>query len=117
TLVLLVTGLRSAPERACEIIASLGGSRLTVTRKVRIPYALPALFAAARIAVPAAIGGATLAEWLSTGSGIGNLLVLSYAASRFGTLWAASVVVVALSVAFYAAIGMVEGAILKRYAL
>ena len=45
---------------------------------------------------------------------MGNLLVLAYAASRFGTLWAASVVIVSLSVAFYAAIGMLEGAMLKR---
>ena len=80
-----------------------------------IPYALPALFAAARIAVPAAIGGATLAEWLSTGTGMGNLLVLSFSASRFGTLWAASVVIVGLSVAFYATIGVLEAAILRRY--
>ncbi len=60
------------------------GARLRDRRLVRrlpprgcaegeVVYALPALFAAARIAVPAAIGGATLAEWLSTGSGIGNL--------------------------------------------
>ena len=115
TLVLLVTGLRSAPERACEIIASFGGSVFTVVRKVRIPYALPALFAAARIAVPSAIGGATLAEWLSTGSGMGNLLVLSYSASRFGTLWAASMVIVTLSVAFYAAIGILEAVAVRRF--
>ena len=80
-----------------------------------MPYALPALFAAARIAAPAAIGGATLAEWLATGSGAGNLLVLSYAASRFNTLWAASVVIVVLSVAFYAAIGLLESTVLRRY--
>jgi sulfonate transport system permease protein len=115
TLVHLIAGLRSAPERACEVVASFGGSRLTVARKVRLLYALPALFAAARIAVPAAIGGATLAEWLSTGAGMGNLLVLAYAGSRFNTLWAASVVIVSLSVAFYAAIGMVEGFVLRRY--
>jgi ABC-type nitrate/sulfonate/bicarbonate transport system permease component len=115
TLVYLVSGLRSAPERACEIVVSLGGSRFAVARKVRLVYALPALFAAARIAVPAAIGGATLAEWLSTGQGVGNLLVLSYSASKFTTLWSASVVVVGLSVGFYAAIGLVEGALLRRY--
>jgi sulfonate transport system permease protein len=115
TLVHLIAGLRSAPERACDVVTSFGGSRVMVARKVRLLYALPALFAAARIAVPAAIGGATLAEWLSTGAGMGNLLVLAYAASRFGTLWAASVVIVSLSVAFYAAIGMVEGAVLRRY--
>jgi sulfonate transport system permease protein len=115
TLVYLIAGLRSAPERACEIVSSFGGSRLTVARKVRLLYALPALFAAARIAVPSALGGATLAEWLSTGSGMGNLLVLAYASSRFGMLWSASVVIVVVSVAFYAAIGVIESALLRRY--
>jgi ABC-type nitrate/sulfonate/bicarbonate transport system permease component len=109
TLVLVVAGLRSAPTRACEVIASFGGSSLTVAHKVRIPYAVPSFFAAARIAIPAAIGGATLVEWLSTGSGIGNLLVLSYSASRFGELWSASVVIVAISVAAYSAAGILEG--------
>ena len=114
TLVLLVAGLRSAPTRACEIVESFGGSAVTVARKVRIPYALPSLFAAARIAVPAGIGGATLVEWLSTGSGLGNLLVLSYSASRFNELWSASVVIVAISVMFYAAVGILEAVALRR---
>jgi ABC-type nitrate/sulfonate/bicarbonate transport system permease component len=108
TLVLVTSGLRSAPAQACDVIVSFGGSRFAAMRKVQVPYALPALFGAARIAAPAAIGGATLAEWLATGSGAGNLLVLSYAASRFGTLWAASVVIVGLSVAFYLALGLLQ---------
>ena len=108
TLVLVIAGLRSAPAQACDVIIACGGSRFTAMRKVQMPYALPALFAAARIAAPAAIGGATLAEWLATGSGAGNLLVLSYAASKFSALWAASVVIVTVSVMFYVGLGMIQ---------
>jgi ABC-type nitrate/sulfonate/bicarbonate transport system permease component len=115
TLVLVVTGLRSAPAQACDVIIACGGSRLAAMRKVQMPYALPALFTAARIAAPAAIGGATLAEWLATGSGAGNLLVLSYAASKFGALWAASVVIISISVAFYAGLGMIQTSVARRY--
>ena len=35
---------------------------------------LPAFFAAARIAVPATVLAATVAEWLATGTGMGNLM-------------------------------------------
>src|SRR6185503_8401102 len=46
TLVLVITGLRSAPAQACDLIIACGGSRFTAMRKVQMPYALPALFAA-----------------------------------------------------------------------
>jgi ABC-type nitrate/sulfonate/bicarbonate transport system permease component len=117
TLVLVIAGLRSAPLQACDVILACGGSRFAAMRKVQLPYALPALFAAARIAAPAAIGGATLAEWLATGSGAGNLLVLSYAASKFGTLWAASVVIVSVSAAVYAGLGWIQTHVTKHYGL
>jgi ABC-type nitrate/sulfonate/bicarbonate transport system permease component len=65
TLVNMVLGLRSAPAVASDVVNAAGGSALQTIRLVRLPYALPALFASARIAVPAALGGATLAEWLN----------------------------------------------------
>lgn len=46
---------------------------------------------------------------------MGNLLVLAYASSRFGMLWSASVVIVVVSVAFYAAIGVIESAVIRRH--
>ena len=101
TLVNVIIGMRTAPEQAIDMVSSFGGSTTRAIRKVRFPYALPALFASARIAVPAAIGGATLAEWLATGRGLGNLIVVSYATSAFNTLWASTVVIVAVAVIVY----------------
>lgn len=116
TLVNVVLGLRSAPTLAVDVIHSLGGSDTLATRKVRMLYALPAFFAAARIAVPGALGGATLAEWLATGKGIGAMLVQDYAASRFSALWAESVTIVVVSVIVYGLIGLIERPVLRRYA-
>ena len=42
-----------------------------MARKVMLPSSLPALFASAQIAVPGAVIGAMLAEWLATGQGMG----------------------------------------------
>jgi sulfonate transport system permease protein len=114
TLVNVAIGLRSAPALACDLVRASGGTPLMVVRKVRLPYALPAFFASARIAAPAAIGGATLAEWLATGAGLGNVLVISYSASDFNTLWSGAVLIVAVSVALYGAIGMIEGLVAAR---
>ena len=115
TLVNVIIGMRTAPEQAIDMVSSFGGSTTRAIRKVRFPYALPALFASARIAVPAAIGGATLAEWLATGRGLGNLIVVSYATSAFNTLWASTVVIVAVAVIVYALVGMLEVIVRSRF--
>ena len=115
TFVNLIIGMRTAPEQAIDMVASYGGSTTTEIRKVRFPYALPALFASARIAVPAAIGGATLAEWLATGRGLGNLIVVSYADSDFATLWTSAVVIVAVAVMVYALVGLLEVVVRSRF--
>ena len=114
TLVNVAVGLRSAPALACDVVRAAGGDPLMAIRKVRLPYALPALFASARIAAPAAIGGATLAEWLATGKGLGSLLVISYSASDFNTLWSGAVLIVAVSVGLYSLVGVVEGVVVGR---
>jgi sulfonate transport system permease protein len=114
TLVNVAVGLRSAPELACDVVRAAGGTPLTIMRKVRLPYALPAFFASARIAAPAAIGGATLAEWLATGRGLGNLLVISYSASDFNTLWSGAALIVAVSVVLYGLVGVTEGLVSVR---
>ncbi|OOB90827.1 ABC transporter permease [Rathayibacter sp. VKM Ac-2630] len=117
TLVSVAAALRAAPGVACDVVVSMGGSTAMVTRKVRLLYALPAIFASARIAVPGAFAGATLAEWLATGEGLGSMLVRDYAASRFSALWSETVVVVAVAVALYAVVSVVERPVVKRFAL
>jgi sulfonate transport system permease protein len=116
TLVNLIIGLRSAPAQACDVVAAYGGSKLATLRLVRLQYALPSLFASARIAAPGALGGAILAEWLATGNGLGGLMLQASTSSQFDELWAATVVVVVVSVALYSLISVVETAVLARFA-
>jgi ABC-type nitrate/sulfonate/bicarbonate transport system permease component len=114
TLVNVAVGLRSAPHQACDVVRAAGGGEFAIVRKVRLPYALPSFFASAKIAGPAAIGGATLAEWLATGKGLGSVLVVSYSASDFNTLWSGATLIVAASIAVYGLVGLIEGVVLDR---
>jgi ABC-type nitrate/sulfonate/bicarbonate transport system permease component len=114
TLVNVVVALRNAPELACDVVRSMGGGDVLVTRKVRLRYALPAVFASAKIAVPSAIAGATLAEWLATGEGVGSALVKDFAASQFNSLWSETACVVGVSVLGYALVAALERAARAR---
>ena len=77
---------------------------------------LPALFAAARMAVPAAVLAVTVVEWLATGGGIGGLMALSASVSDYDMLWSAVVLVTLISAMGHAAIAAAERRILSIYA-
>lgn len=115
SLVQIADGLRSAPEPAVEAVAAFGGNAWRQMIAVRIPYALPSVFASARVAGPLAIIGATLAEWLATGEGIGNRMVLALAHSDYSDLWLTVVVITASAVAVYGVASMMETLILRRF--
>lgn len=114
TLVAVTTAMRSAPNQACDLVAAYGGSRTRELIGVRLPFAIPALFAASKIALPAGIGGALLAEWLATGQGLGSLMLRASASSRFTIVWAGAALIVAVSIACYTLVGTVESRVARR---
>lgn len=116
SLVTVVTGLRAVPSTATDLLAAYGASPTAVMLKARLPFALPGVFAAARIAAPSAVLGALLAEWLATGDGIGYLMLRSSAAAKYDQLWSAVALVTLLALLAYAAAATVEDALLRRRA-
>ncbi len=115
SLVNLVFGLRSGPSAAADLVLAYGGGPATVLRKVALPSALPALFVSARIAVPGAVIGALLAEWLATGEGLGYYMQRAQQTFNYGGVWASVVVITVASIALYAVVGFVEAIVLARY--
>jgi ABC-type nitrate/sulfonate/bicarbonate transport system permease component len=114
TLVNVTQGLKSTPASAFDLFAAYGAGELTILRKARLPYALPAIFASARIAAPGALLGAILAEWLSTGQGLGNLMVTSSSTSNYSMLWACVVAITVVSILIYNAVSAIERPVVAR---
>jgi ABC-type nitrate/sulfonate/bicarbonate transport system permease component len=107
--------LRSAPKAAIDLCHAYGADAATTLRKVQIPTALPALFASLRIAAPLALVGALLAEWLSTGHGLGYLMLQSGSLSNYNMLWSATALVTIYSVVAYSLIAAIEKIALAKY--
>nr|WP_067543589.1 ABC transporter permease subunit [Nocardia crassostreae] len=115
-LVMIMTGLRSAPRQAMELVAAYGGSQWTALRMVAVPAALPSVFAAARVSVPGALIGALLGEWLGSGTGLGAGLIRAIPTFQYNRLWASIAVVTVVSVFAYAVVGVLENLVLARFA-
>jgi sulfonate transport system permease protein len=116
TLVACSYGLRQTPGQVLDLYAVYDTSRARTLWSGQVPAMAPAFFAAARIAVPATVLAATVAEWLATGTGMGNLMALAAVNSRYATLWSCVVVVTTIATIAYGIVALVERAVLRRVA-
>jgi ABC-type nitrate/sulfonate/bicarbonate transport system permease component len=115
SLVACYQGLARTPRQVLDLFDSYAASPLRRMASAQFPAMLPAFFAAARMAVPAAILAATTAEWLATGRGIGGLMALTASTSGYGMLWSAVIVLAAVAVAGYVVVAQIERAVLRIY--
>ena len=113
-LVMIMTGLSNAPTQLNDVIQVYGGGKWTALRRSAIPSAVPALFSAAKVSVPGAIVGATVAEWLGTNKGLGATLQQALPAAAYDELWASVVVITVSSIILYAIVGVLETVVLSQ---
>ncbi|MFK4806051.1 ABC transporter permease [Microbacterium sp. ZW CA_36] len=110
----MMFGLSRASKESLDVVHVYGGGRATQLRKVNVPGALPSLFAAARVSVPGAVTGALLAEWLSTGQGIGGMIQKFSASARFDELWASVALITIITLLLYNVVQVIENIVLAR---
>ncbi|MFO1068953.1 MAG: ABC transporter permease subunit [Geminicoccaceae bacterium] len=115
--VAIAQGLRLVPQAAFDLTRAYGSGWLAELRLVAIPSALPYLMAAARLAVPRALLGVMIAEWLATGRGLGNLLNQSRGYLDYGMIWSVALVSVLVSILAYELVTIAESRLLRRYGM
>jgi NitT/TauT family transport system permease protein len=72
-----VSGLRAAPRAARDVFATLNATPYEDAFMLRLPYALPQLFAAVKVSSTLALLGAAIAEWVSGDRGLGRAVLLA----------------------------------------
>jgi NitT/TauT family transport system permease protein len=110
-------GLQSADPRALELMHSYAAGRWSVLWKLRVPAAMPYLFAAFKISATASIVGAIIGELpASIQDGLGGAILNfnQYYASAPTRLWATNLVAALLGIAFFLAVVGVERAVVRR---
>jgi NitT/TauT family transport system permease protein len=110
-------GLQSADRRALELMRSYAAGRGTVLLKLRLPAALPYIFAALKISATASIVGAIIGE-LPSGiqDGLGGKILTfnQYYGLDPTQLWATNVIAAMLGIVFYLLIALVERLVVRR---
>ncbi|MGH9118795.1 MAG: ABC transporter permease [Acidimicrobiales bacterium] len=101
-------GLRSVQPEMVDLIRSMGGSRLEVFRRVRIPNALPYFFSGLKIAVTLAVVGAVVGEFVGSTKGLGFVLIQASSFLNARLLFAAIVVLTLIGVALFYLVDYLE---------
>lgn len=114
SLVTIAGGLRTAPSAATDVVYCGGGGTVSTLLKVRVPFALPEIFAAAKISMPGAVLGSVLAEWLITAHGLGYAMAYDIISSNYNDLFASIAALVAISLGLYAIVGTIESLVRER---
>ncbi|MCW6512692.1 ABC transporter permease [Lichenifustis flavocetrariae] len=109
--VTLARGFAMVPRAAFDLVRAYGGDGYQRLSLIAVPASLPYLFAAAKLAVPRALLGVMIAEWLATGGGLGDLLNRSRGTLDYGMIWSVAFVSVVLSIGLYQLIALAENLI------
>ncbi|MFI5934292.1 ABC transporter permease [Actinoplanes sp. NPDC051494] len=90
-------GLRTVPQPVLQVYQTVNASRLETLWFIRIPHAMPYLFAALRIVFPLSVVGAVVAELSAAGSseGLGTAISLASSMNRLAAVYA-SIAILAL---------------------
>ena len=113
-LVNALAGLRDVDPRTMDVMRTLHASRWEIFRDLRLPGCMPFVFAGLRVALPLAIVGAAVAEFVAAGqqAGLGSLVTISAAQANLPVVWASIVLLCLMGVGLVAVLALVRKKVL-----
>jgi NitT/TauT family transport system permease protein len=109
-------GLSSASVRLEEFFSAIGASPWKRLRYLDCVAALPSLLSGLRLAVTTAMIGAVVGEWFGAPTGLGIVILNTMQNFQVPLMWAAVLVVAAISLSAHGLIGVAERAVVRRSA-
>lgn len=104
----MVTGLIEVDENLLDLVQYLNATKLQVFLKIRIPNALPHLFAGIRTSATMCVTGAIVGEFIASRNGLGHLLRSAQANIDMATMFACLLLLSVIGLLFFRLIEIVE---------
>ncbi|CAG2150663.1 Riboflavin transport system permease protein RibX [Cupriavidus yeoncheonensis] len=104
----IATGLAQTPPELLELSRALKASVRNEYLQIRLPFALPHVFSAVRVAITLAVIGAVIAEFVASERGIGYFLRFSTSYFKIAQAFAALGVLVVMSLALFHLVTLVQ---------
>jgi len=106
--VAIVTGLQTLEREFVDFFRSIHANEFQTFMKLRLPAALPNIFAGLKVATTLAVIGATISEWVGASAGLGYLMSQDTAQLNTTRVFASLVVLGLCGMGFFGTVGLIE---------
>jgi NitT/TauT family transport system permease protein len=103
-----IIGLTSANPYQVELFQALTANRWQTFFKLRIPSALPVIFAGLRVAITLAVVGAVVGEYVGANRGLGALVIVTQGSFDTPLMFAVLVYLTVIGIALYKLMEFIE---------
>lgn len=97
----IATGLLSVPPELIELSRACRASKLSELLRIRLPYAIPFIFAGLKVAISLAVVGAVVAEFVNADAGLGFLIQTSTAFFKVPVAFGALIILSVMGVVLF----------------
>ena len=114
-LVATASGLTNIEERYLRFCRAITASKWQTFVHVRLPFALPQIFAGLKIGVTMSFIGIIVGEFITSQSGLGYLILFASTRAETATIFASIFILCVIGMLFYAVVSVSESLVLRRY--
>ena len=102
------TGLAATPPELLDLSRSYRASAFKTFLKVRLPMALPFVFAGAKVAITLSVIGAVVGEFVGSDKGLGYVILSSTSYWKTEVAFSAMILLSLMAIVLFAAVSLVE---------
>jgi NitT/TauT family transport system permease protein len=102
------TGLAATPPELLDLSRSYRASPFKTFLKVRLPMALPFIFAGAKVAITLSVIGAVVGEFVGSDKGLGYVILSSTSYWKTEVAFSAMILLSLMAIVLFAAVSLVE---------
>jgi len=103
-----MAGFKEVDRGLADVFRSVYASERQMFFRLRLPYAMPYIFAGLRIATTLSVLGAIVAEWLAASNGLGYLVLSGSFNFNTARSFAAIIMLAAIGTTFFASVSWLE---------
>jgi putative hydroxymethylpyrimidine transport system permease protein len=107
-------GLTRVPADILDLAKTMGGTKLQVMRRIKIPHALPSLGTGLKLAVVYAPIGAVIGEWVGASKGLGYLMLLANGRAKTDLMFASLFTLVIMTLLLHFAVSKASSRLGQR---
>lgn len=102
------TGMLATPRELIELSQSLRAPAWREITQIRLPFAIPYIFAALKISITLAVIGAVVAEFVAADKGLGFFIQFSTSMFRLPEAWAGLLILVVMSLTLFQSVSLAQ---------